>query len=105
MTDRRCYDVKKRELSLLRIGDDGHLNGCERLWLLYMVSEQLGSNVVGLGSDFFISVHWWALYQGDSFLQQKGGKRNQLKTIPNWQSSWKRTSRVLQTNQNYCPHS
>ena len=63
MTDRRCYDVKKRELSLLLIGDDGHLNGCERLWLLYMVSEQLGSNVVGLGSDFFIreimcSVHW-----------------------------------------------
>ena len=71
MTDRRCYDVKKkRELSLLRIGDDGHLNGCERLWLLYMVSEQLGSNVVGLGSDFFIremvcSVHWGVLYQGD----------------------------------------
>ena len=70
MTDRRCYDVNKRQLSLLRIGDDGHLNGCERLWLLYMVSEQLGSNVVGLGSDSFIremvcSVHWWVLYQGD----------------------------------------
>ena len=70
MTDRRCYDVKKRELSLLRIGDDSHLNGCERLWLLYMVSEQLGSNVVGLGSDFIsremvCSVHWWVLYQGN----------------------------------------
>ena len=70
MTDRRCYDVNKRQLSLLRMGDDGHLNGCERLWLLYMVSEQLGSNVVGLGNDFFImeimcSVHWSVLYQGD----------------------------------------
>ena len=56
MTDRRCYDVNKRQLSLLQNGDDGHLNGCERLWLLYMVSEQLGSNVVGLGSDFFYQV-------------------------------------------------
>ena len=74
MTDRRCYDVKKRELSLLRIGDDGHLNGCERLWLLYMVSEQLGSNVVGLGSDFFISVHWWAglCIKGIHFFNKRG---------------------------------
>ena len=27
-----------------------------------------------------------------------------MKTIPNWQSSWNRTSRVPQTNQNYCHH-
>ena len=80
-----------------------------------MVSEQLGSSVVGLGSDFF--------YQGDGVQCELVGFvsrglisltqkiRNQLKTIPNnqlklaiAQSSWKRTSRVLQTNQNYCHH-